>query len=68
MHLVVYYHHKPMLDTQHTQIRHYSRRVRETENKWKEKREEKKKKKRKPGRWKENERRGGLKRERIWAS
>jgi hypothetical protein len=26
MHLVVYHHHKPTLDTQHTQIRHYSKR------------------------------------------
>jgi hypothetical protein len=37
---------------------------------WKEKKEEKerKEKKRKPGRWKENESRRGLKQERIWAS
>ena len=64
MHLVVYHHHKPTLDTQHRQIRHYSKgereRVRERGKGGKRKKREERKrkeKKREPGRWKKNERR-----------
>ena len=74
MHLVVSHHHRLMLDIQHTQIRHYSRRARVKKKRKKcgkkkkkeraserEREREKKKRKemqRKSGRWKENERRG----------
>lgn len=72
IHLVVYHHHKPMLDARYTQIRHYSRRELENERKEGKKKKtriKKKKRKEKEAESMESERgEKGLKRERIWAS
>ena len=75
MHFVVYHHHKPMLDIQHTQIRHYSRRDRERERKREkcgkkknERMEEKKRKEKEAGSMEGEREYGGLQQERIWAS